>query len=192
MHVLTTFYKQVSENYQYIFFAYSTILYNCSKRSGIYTFIPASFNGIINCLHVKIFFFNNQQFLFPVDDVKTNNLELYFRKVFRYNTLAGHLILLRIFPVGQNVQYVFRLVGQFSNLVGHCPMSDRYFNVGATFEATGYYQKINQSKTKIVKAGCCSENNTLSLFLQNFLWSLLSITQGSQLCNAGPTVLPQH
>ena len=39
------------------------------------------------------------------------------------HTLAGYLI----FPVGQNVRYAFRFVGQFSNLVGHCPMSDRYF-----------------------------------------------------------------
>ena len=43
------------------------------------------------------------------------------------HTLVGHSILLQIFPVGQNVRYVFRLVGRFSNLVGHCPMFDRYF-----------------------------------------------------------------
>ena len=43
------------------------------------------------------------------------------------HTLVGHLILLLVFPVGQNIRYAFRLVGQYSNLVGHCPMSDRYF-----------------------------------------------------------------
>ena len=41
-------------------------------------------------------------------------------------------------------------------------------NVSATFETTGYYQKINQSNIKIAEKGCCSENNTLSFFLQNF------------------------
>ena len=55
LKVITTFYKEISENYQYIFFAYSTISYNCSKRSGIDTFIPASFNGI--SLHVKKTYF---------------------------------------------------------------------------------------------------------------------------------------
>ena len=34
---------------------------------------------------------------------------------------------LRFFPVGQNIRSVFRLVGQFLILVGHCLMSDRYF-----------------------------------------------------------------
>ena len=53
LKVITTFYKEISENYQYIFFAYSTISYNCSKRLGIDTFIPASFNVIRNWLHVK-------------------------------------------------------------------------------------------------------------------------------------------
>ena len=41
--------------------------------------------------------------------------------------LVGHLVLPRMFPVGQNIPCVFRLVGQFFTLVGHCPMSDRYF-----------------------------------------------------------------
>ena len=69
-----TFYKELSENYQYIFFAYSTISYNCSKRLGIDTFIPASFNGIRNWLHVKKNICNIQYFLFAVDDAKTNSL----------------------------------------------------------------------------------------------------------------------
>ena len=30
-------------------------------------------------------------------------------------------------------------------------------NVGTTFEATSYYQKINQSEIKIAEKGCCSE-----------------------------------
>ena len=42
------------------------------------------------------------------------------------HTLVGYLILLQIFPVGQNVRYVFRLVGEFSSLVEHGPMFDRY------------------------------------------------------------------
>ena len=74
LKVITTFYKEISENYQYIFFAYSTISYNCSKRSGIDTFIPVSFNGIRNWLHVKKNIFNIQYFLFAVDDAKTNSL----------------------------------------------------------------------------------------------------------------------
>ena len=41
------------------------------------------------------------------------------------HNLPGHLILPRIFPVGQNVRCVFRLVGQFLILIGRCPMSDR-------------------------------------------------------------------
>ena len=48
-------------------------------------------------------------------------------------------------------------------------------NIGATFEATGSYQKINRFKIKIAKKGCCSENNTVSFFLQNFLSSLLAL-----------------
>ena len=32
-----------------------------------------------------------------------------------------------VFPVGQNVQCVFCLVGKILILVGHCPISDRYF-----------------------------------------------------------------
>ena len=43
------------------------------------------------------------------------------------HNLVGHLILPQIFPVGQNVRFVFCLVGQFWILVGHCPMPDRYF-----------------------------------------------------------------
>ena len=48
-----TFYKEISKNYQDIFLAYYTISYNCSKRLGIDTFIPASFNGSRNYLHAK-------------------------------------------------------------------------------------------------------------------------------------------
>ena len=108
--------------------------------------------------------------MFAGDDVKTNDLELYFWKVVRCkcfckklyfaywdlfirkvllerylleriksslrhlqfmvgqkHNLVGHLVLPRIFPVGQNVRCVSRLVGQFLIFVGHCPMSDRYF-----------------------------------------------------------------
>ena len=35
--------------------------------------------------------------------------------------LAGHLIVLLILRVGQNVLYVLCLVGPFSILIGHCP-----------------------------------------------------------------------
>ena len=139
------------------------------------TFIPASFNGITNCsfftaqksiLKFNVFFVC----LFAGDDVKTNDLELYLCKVFRYkgfckklyfgycnlfirkdllqryllqrtkslvgylqfmveqkHNLVGHLILPRIFAVGQNVRYVFHLAGQFLIFVWHFPMSDRYF-----------------------------------------------------------------
>ena len=37
------------------------------------------------------------------------------------HNLVGHLILRPVFPVGQNVRCVFRLVGQILILVGHCP-----------------------------------------------------------------------
>ena len=60
-----------------------------------------------------------------------------------------------------------------------CAMSGKLLvasNVGATFEATSYYQKIDRSKIKIAEKGCCSENNTLSFFLQSILWTLLDIT----------------
>ena len=67
-----------------VFFTYSNISYNCSKRSGIEAFVQASFNGIGNCLHVKKIVLIFNIFLFAVDDVKTDNLELYFRKAFRY------------------------------------------------------------------------------------------------------------
>ena len=43
------------------------------------------------------------------------------------HNLVGDLILPRVFPVGKNVWYVFRLIEQILILVGHCPMSDRYF-----------------------------------------------------------------
>ena len=43
------------------------------------------------------------------------------------HNLVGHLILPQIFPVGRNVRCNFGLVGEFFILVGHCPMSDRYF-----------------------------------------------------------------
>ena len=43
------------------------------------------------------------------------------------HNLVGHLILPLVFPIGQNVRYVFRLAGQILILVGHCPMSDRNF-----------------------------------------------------------------
>ena len=42
-----------------VFIACSTNLYYCSKRSGIDTFIPASFNGIRNCTQmekIKLFY----------------------------------------------------------------------------------------------------------------------------------------
>ena len=43
------------------------------------------------------------------------------------HNLVWNLILPRVFPVRQNAWWVFRLVGQILILVGHCPMSDRYF-----------------------------------------------------------------
>ena len=116
--------------------------------------------------HIQCFF------LFADDDIKTDDLELYFCKVLRYNcffkklytkyfnlftrkdllercllerikslashlqfvvgqkhNVVGHLILPRVFPVGQNIQCVFRLVVQILFLVGHSPISDRYFKI---------------------------------------------------------------
>ena len=46
------------------------------------------------------------------------------------HNLVGHLILPLVFPIGQNVRYVFRLAGQILILVGHCPMSDRILRPG--------------------------------------------------------------
>ena len=43
------------------------------------------------------------------------------------HNLVGHAILPRVFPIGQNVRSAFRLVRQILILVGHCPMSHRYF-----------------------------------------------------------------
>ena len=145
--------------------AYSTNPYYCPKRSTVNTFITASFNGTINCsfftaqkiiLKFNVFFVC----LFAGDNIKTNDFESYFCKVFRCkgfcknlyfgycnlfirkdllqryllerikslvgylqfmveqkHNLVGHLILPRIFPVRQNVRYVFHLVGQFLILV---------------------------------------------------------------------------
>ena len=79
--------------------------------------------------------------------------------------------------VPYNLVFLFNVCAKFGNLC----------NVGAKFEATDYYQKINRSKIKITEKGCCLENNRLSFFLYNFLWSLLGITQGFYLCNVVPT-----
>ena len=116
-------------------------------------------------------------FLFADDEVKTNDLELYFCKVFRYkwfckklyfrywnlfirkdlleryllerikslvghvqfmvaqkHNLVRHLILPRVFPIGQNVRRVFRLVRQILISVRHCPMSNRYFKACNVFD----------------------------------------------------------
>ena len=116
-------------------------------------------------------------FLFADDEVKTNELELYFCKVFRYkwfckklyfryctlfirkdlleryllerikslvghvqfmvaqkHNLVRHLILPRVFPVGQNVRRVFRLVRQILISVRHDPMSNRYFKACNVFD----------------------------------------------------------
>ena len=47
------------------------------------------------------------------------------------HNLVGYLILPRIYPVGQNVRCVFRLVGQLLILIGHCPMYDSYYKARA-------------------------------------------------------------
>ena len=47
-----------------VFFAYSTNSYYCSKRSGIDTFIPASFNGIRNCSHMEKIILSANSLLF--------------------------------------------------------------------------------------------------------------------------------
>ena len=61
-----------------VFFAYSNILYNCSKRSGIDTFSPASFNETRNCLHWKNWIIlYSIFFLFADDDGKMNQLKSY-------------------------------------------------------------------------------------------------------------------
>ena len=49
------------------------------------------------------------------------------------HNLVGHATLPRVFPVRQNVRSAFRLVGQVLILVGHCPMSDRYFKACAQY-----------------------------------------------------------
>ena len=57
------------------------------------------------------------------------------------------------------------------------------WNVGASFAATGYYQKINRSKINIAEKQCCSDDSALS-FLYNVVWSLWgNIEQGFYLCN---------
>ena len=63
-----------------VFFAsYSPNLYYCSRRSGVDTFILASFNGIKNCSHIKkLNYFTFTVFLFAVDDIKMNDLEPHF------------------------------------------------------------------------------------------------------------------
>ena len=43
------------------------------------------------------------------------------------HNMVEYSILSQIFPVEQYVRCVFRLVRQSFILVGHCPMSDRYF-----------------------------------------------------------------
>ena len=108
--------------------------------------------------------------MFTDYDGKTNDLELYSCKVFRYkcfckklyfgycnlftrndllerhllerikslvehlqfmvrqtHNLVRHLILSWVFPIGQNVQCDFYLVGQILILVRHCPYSDCYY-----------------------------------------------------------------
>ena len=66
------------------------------------------------------------------------------------------------------------------------------FNVGTTFAATNYYQKIKWPKIKIAEKWCCLDDNTLG-FLCNVVWGLLGNTaQGFYLCNVVPWVLRQH
>ena len=66
-------------------------------------------------------------------------------------------------------------------------------NVGATYAATSYYQKIKQSRIKIAKRWCCSDNIALGFFLCNVVCSLLgNIAQRFCLFNVVPRVLQQH
>ena len=58
--------------------------------------------------------------------IKSSVEDLQFMLVQRHN-LVRTIFLPQIFSSGQNVRCNFRLVGQFKMLVGHCPMSDRYF-----------------------------------------------------------------
>ena len=72
-----------------VFFAYSNNPYHFPKKSRIDTFIPASFNGIVNWSFLtaqKIILKFSVFCLF--DDVKTNELELYFCKVFDKNVFV--------------------------------------------------------------------------------------------------------
>ena len=57
--------------------------------------------------------------------------------------LVWHLILPWVFPVGQNVRCVFRLIEQILILVGHCPMSDRYFK--ACFKCLTFNRTSNRT-----------------------------------------------
>ena len=61
-----------------------------------------------------------------LEKIKSLVRYLQFRVEQKHN-LIGHLILSRVFPIRQNVRYVFHLVGQFFILVWHCPMSNHYF-----------------------------------------------------------------
>ena len=61
-----------------------------------------------------------------LERIKSSLRHLQFMVRQKHN-LVGHLDSPQIFPVGQNVRCVFRLVGQFLIMVGHSPMLDRYF-----------------------------------------------------------------
>ena len=61
------------------------------------------------------------------------------------------------------------------------------------FAATGYYQKINRFKIKIVEKWCHSDNVALGFFLCNVVWSPLgNITQGFGMCKVVPRVLRHY
>ena len=74
----------------------------------------------------KCFCKKNLLEIYLLERIKSLVIHLQFMVGQKHNLLE-HLILPRIFPVGQNVRCVFCLVGQFLILVGRCSMSDRYF-----------------------------------------------------------------
>ena len=101
------------------------------------------------CFVLIFFFFFFLYSMFKDDDVKTYDLELNFCKFFQYKCFCKKSVWSGIFslwsersriwsdiyfclefcfyPIGQNVQCAFCLVGQILVLVRHFPMSDRYF-----------------------------------------------------------------
>ena len=93
-----------------------------------------------------------------LEKIKSSLRHLQFMVRQKYN-LLGHLVLPRIFPVGQNIRCVLRFVGQFFILVGHCPMSDRYFKVWKVFLGKGVLKICSKfTRENPFRHGCSPVN----------------------------------